>query len=178
MTRDDPELRRWSYALLALAILSAVGAVVAPARLAFRDMPIALARGTEVWSTGLHGLPAIDVAVVLVVGLSPQIAWVIAVAQIVILAQRYVRGEVFRLDNTLCFLRLGGALVAMGILQVVAFVTLSFWLVHRHIAPWMPDIDVADLLHMDLVMAGAFFFVLGKIMHRGAQLQESDELTI
>jgi hypothetical protein len=174
----DQELRRWSLVLTVLAAVTLAWTALEPLTLFWDDGPIALARGTEIWSTSLRALPGLDRAVVLIVTLLPQVAWVFGVAQVFRLARRYASGRVFDLANTGCFVRLGASLVAMGLMQPAIVPVLARWLNARGIAPWVPDASLLQLFEPDLIMAGAFFFVLGKIMRRGTELQESDRLTI
>jgi len=175
---DDTKLARWSLILLVLAVLTMLLSLVSPLTLLFGDAPVVLSKGTEIWKTTFHSLPTAEATALLLILMAPQLAWVIAVVQVARLAQRYRRGRIFELGNTVYFIRLGVALAVMGLLQSLVLPLVNALFYYRHISPWLADIPWLEVLQPDLIMAGAFFFVLGKIMERGAELHESDQLTV
>lgn len=174
----DAALRRWSTVLLALAALVVLRSVAAPALLLSDGGPIVLTHGTEVWQTRLHDLPRGDAGLFLAIILLPQAAWLYGVVQIARLARFYRRGVLFAVPVSGAFLRLGGALIVMGALDTLILPAVAHLFHARGITPWLADIPLLAIVEVDLIMAGAFFFILGKIMQRGAELQETDRLTV
>lgn len=176
--REDKELKRWSGILLFLGYATAVMSILGPLSLLSKDAPIILARGKEVWSTTFSQIGGVDGAVVLILALLPTAAWVYAVFYIVQLARHYQAGRVFAVGNTGCFLRIGAALAAMGVLDMAVYPLSNLWLFYRGITPWLGDMPILALFDPSLIMAGAFFYVLGKIMARGVALEDNDRLTV
>lgn len=174
----DLHLTRWSAILFWFAVMTVLLCLCEPLALLFSDAPIALAKGTEVWSSSLNALPATDVAFILMVLLAPQCAWLVAVIQVAYLAGNYRRGIVFDRRNAGRFLRIGIALAVMGVLHMLVMPFIGYWVFHRGLCPWLPDMPFLAIAEPDLMMSGIFFFVLGKIMQRGAELQESEDLTV
>lgn len=178
MDMKDIFLKRWSTTLLMLALLT-VGLVFAtPLASLLQDSPIMLIKGTETWKTSLYALPLCDAVALVSIILCPQIAWVFGIFQILHLALNYRRGKIFDTENTSRFIKLGYSLFLMGVLEIIAFPAANYLLFLRKISPWLGDMPILSFIQPDMIMAGAFFIVLGKIMHRGLELQETDELTV
>ena len=161
-----------------LALLTGVLVVVGPLTLLFQDVPIVLARGTEIWKTDLQSLPPAIALAMLAILLMPLVAWLYGVAQVVRLARQYRGGHVFDAPNTTRFVRLGAALMVMDVLNALVMPAVNYLLHGAGISPWVADMPLLALLQPDLLMAGVFFVVLGKIMRRAAELERSDRLTI
>ena len=61
---------------------------------------------------------------------------------------------------------------------MVVLPAIASFLFARGAAPWLADMPLWGLIEPDLFMASAYFYVLGKIMQRGAALEELAELTV
>lgn len=175
---SDRTLARWSTVLLWLAGLTLVRALVEPVVDLADDGRIVLLNDGAVWTTTLSELPRAERAAFLAIVLLPHAVWIYAVVQMARLARFYRRGVLFDAAVSGAFLRLGGALAAMGVLQSAILPAVAHLFHARGITPWLADIPLVSVVEVDLVMAGAFFFILGKIMRRGAELQEADRLTV
>jgi hypothetical protein len=66
----------------------------------------------------------------------------------------------------------------MGILHFVTYPAINYFLFWRGISPWLGDMPGLFLFRIDYLMAGVLFFVLGKIMRRASELEETDRLMI
>jgi hypothetical protein len=175
---QDITLHRWSGVLLMLAILTIVISFIAPVVLLSGDAPLILAKGADIWRTTLSQLPRFEGALCVVITSLPNIAWVYCVVQILLLARLYRSGKVFTQENTRYFRRIGVGLTLMGFLSALMLPIIGYMLYYRGISPWLPDMPLLTLFEPDLLMAGVFFYVLGKIMQRGVELQENDDLTV
>lgn len=178
MSSQDRMLSRLSLLLLVLALATAAVGLFAPLTLLLGDAPLVLARGTEIWKTTVYSLPGTDVAMILLITALPQIAWLYCVKHIVQLALRYRRGEIFEVANSHNFSRIGLGLFAMGVTEPLSLLLASLWLYWRGIAPWVLEIPVLAWFDPSLVMAGAFFYLIGKIMRLGAELQDIEKFTV
>lgn len=174
----DTKLRRWSMVLLLLALATLARGLSAPFFLLLEGGPILLTKGQEVWQSRFESLPTFEAGIVFTVLTLPQVAWLYGVLQIVRLARCYRRGTLFGPAVSGAFLHLGAALATVGLLNSLTLPAVAAVLYHRGICPWLADMPVFAILDLDLIMAGAFFFVLGKIMRRGAELEEADRLTV
>ncbi len=174
----DMTLRRWSGVLLMLAGLTIIISFIAPLVLLSGDAPLVLAKGADVWRTTLSQLPLLEASLCVVVTSLPNVAWVYCVVQILLLARLYRAGKVFTQENSRYFRRIGIGLTVMGFLSVLVLPVIGHLLYYRGISPWLPDMPLLAVFEPDLLMAGVFFYVLGKIMQRGTELQENEDLTV
>ncbi|MCA1907427.1 MAG: hypothetical protein LDL39_03610 [Magnetospirillum sp.] len=174
----DAKLTRWSFLLFVFAALSGLQAIVAPILLMVNGTPITLSHGSEIWSTTLQALSAVDGAMLVTAVMAPQLAWIYAMAQVALLALDYRRGLLFHSSLTKRFIRLGVAMFVASVLGSTAAPVLGQIFFARGVLPWVPDIPLFAAVDTSLAMAGVLFFVLGKVMQRGAELQDSDSLTI
>lgn len=174
----DKKLARLSGTLLVLAYVTALLSIIAPLALLTDSSPIVLAKGSEIWKTTLGELPLLEGGLCVFLLLLPDMVWVYAVIQIARLAHYYRRGFIFEYRNTQCFVHIGGALIVMGIVGNLAMPLVNYLFYYRHISPWLADMPLLAVMEPDLIMAGAFFYVLGKIMRRGAELQDDERLTV
>ena len=142
------------------------------------DQPLVFAKGQELFKFTLGELPAFERTVIFAVLFIPALIWVYGVLQIVRLALSYRTGEVFAARNSGYFIVLGIVLVVIGICDALAYPIVNIFMYERGISPWLGDIRLLQTLEPDMIMAGLFFVILGKIMRRGAELQEFDRLTI
>jgi hypothetical protein len=94
------------------------------------------------------------------------------------LAFFYRQGAIFELRNAQCFMRLGGAFVALAILATVNVPLINIFLYWRGISPWLGEMPLLFMIEFDYLMAGVFFFVIGKIMRHGNELEESDRMIV
>ena len=172
------KLSRWSTVLLVLAALTALQSVVAPLSLLLGNDRIVLTRGEDVWRIMMSQLPAADAWILGAVVMIPQILWLYCVFQVGRLAHSYRRGVLFGPRVTGAFLRFGMALIIMGVLGSAQYPVINYLFFWRGVTPWLADMHLLRIIDIDLIMAGAFFFVLGKIMQQGADLQDSDRLTV
>lgn len=175
---SDATLTRWSKILLLLAVATALQSVAEVVALFLGDGPIVLARGGELWRTSFGELPAFETTAVAAIVLGPQLAWVFVAFQVGKLAVNYRRGNLFDASASRCFLRIGAGLAVMGALDTLAYPALNHLFYWRGISPWLANQSVLAELRLDLIMAGAFFFILGKIMTRGAELQDLERFTV
>lgn len=174
----DALLKLWSNILISLALLSGLFSILDPLSLVFDNLPLTLAKGTETWQINMHDLPAMDAAIVIAAFVLPQFMWILAVWQVALLARYYRAGSIFGEHITPRYTRIGIFLVIMGILESLILPVIGLWFYTRKLCPWLPDMPIETIIQPDLVMAGAFFFILGKIMHHGNELQKTDQLTI
>jgi len=174
----DRKLIWWSTALLLLAIAAAAQSVIGPLSLLADGNPVVLKNGPEIWQFTFQSLQRMDATILTVIILLPQVAWISAAWQVARLAIHYRRGGFFSPIITTCFLRLGMALAAMGALDSLAYPAVDYIFYWRGVSPWLGDVPVLAILRLDLMMAGAFFFILGKIMTRGKELQDLEQFTI
>lgn len=179
MIGKDKALFRWSTVLLVLAFVTLLANILGPLSLILDGTdPLVLAKGDDLWKFTLGELKAWDRVVVFTTLVLPSLIWVLGVLQIGQLALLYRGGKVFEQANVRCFLRLGTILVVSGILESLVYPAINHYLFARGISPWLADMKLLFTLEPDLIMAGMFFFVLGKIMQRGVELQEFDRLTV
>ena len=176
----DIRLIRWSNLLLALAIICALLAAAVPIYILFSDAPIVLLKegGKTTWNTTFNALPTIDRLVVFVLTFSSSVAWLYGLLQIARLAVFYRQGAIFELRNARCFMYLGGAFVVIAILETVTGPLINAFLYWRGISPWLGEMPLLFLIEFDYLMAGVFFFVIGKIMRNGNELEESDRMIV
>ena len=173
----DKELNAWSIVLIVLALSSGLMSVIVPLKEIFLE-PITLMHGSEVWRIPLETLP---IGMRIGVGFlcwAPHIAWIYAIIQVIRLAKNYRRGMLFDTCNTGCFLRIGMALAFMGIVNSLTFPFLSFILYYGGITPELSDISIIYAIQPEYIMAGAFFYVVGRIMRRASELHDFDKYTI
>lgn len=175
---NDVTLSRWSGVLLVLAVLTGLQSIFSPLSWLFGGTPIILTKGDEIWRSTFQMLPRFDAWVLLGLILLPQLAWVAGVWQVGKLAHSYRRGILFDLKVTQCYMRMGAAWTMMGVLATIDYPVLNYVLYWDGVTPWVADMPLLEIVQTDLIMAGAFFFVLGKIMRRGVELQDSFSLTV
>jgi len=171
-------LLRWSNILILLGYITAFISLVSPFFILFGDVPIVLSKNGEIWKTDFHHFAPADALICFFIIILPTFAWLFAVIQILCLANYYKKGCIFSYPNTRCFLRIGIALVVLGILSNIVSTLLNYYLYYRNISPWLGDIYWLELCDPGFVMAGIFFIVLGKIMNYGTQLQDNERFTI
>jgi hypothetical protein len=178
--KDDIYLRRWCNILAAMAIFTALVTSIAIFAPLFVDAPIGLVKngGAQSWVTVFSGLPLVDRLTILFIHSFEPAVWLYAVLQIFRLARNYRGGQIFGEANARCFIRIGAALGLMGILHFVTYPAINYFLFWRGISPWLGDMPGLFLFRIDYLMAGVLFFVLGKIMRRASELEETDRLMI
>lgn len=164
--------------MLLLAFVTAALSILSPLSLLSSNVPLVLTKGQEVWNIPVSKLPAKEGLVFALIVMLPNLAWFWGVLQIIRLAVRYRQGMIFDVRNAVCFTRLGVALVLMGILSSLTLPAANYLLYCRGISPWLADMLWQEVLYLDPITAGVLFYVLGKIMQRGAVLQENDKLTV
>lgn len=164
--------------MLVLAVLAGVQNVVSPLSQLLTDEPIVLTKGDEIWRTTFHWLSSFDAWVFAAIVMSPDAVWLLCIVEIGRLALRYRRGMLFDVYVTRCYMRLGVAMTVMGVLGTAMYPALNYFFFWRGVTPWLADMPFLSIVQSDLIMAGAFFFVLGKIMRRGVELQDSFSLTV
>ena len=176
----DIHLTRWSNLLTVMAVLTALLTVVAAFYPLIFNGPVGLFKdgGAKIWTTTVQELPLFERLTVVFIEALSNFAWLYALLQIVRLARSYRAGHIFGEANARCFVRIGVALGLMGILQTLTYPVLNYFLFWRGVSPWLGDMPALFTIHPDYVMAGVFFFVLGKIMRRASELEESDRLMI
>lgn len=174
----DPCLARWSSILFGFAILTAAISFYAPLTILWQDQPILLAKGTEIWKSTIYTLPKLDAAMIIAISLLPQAPWLYGLYQIMRLARNYRQGKIFSRTNSAYFIKLGYAIFVMGLISALIYPILNMLLFYRGISPWLGDMDTMTFIQPDLLMAGIFFLVIGKIMQRGTELEETDQLTV
>lgn len=173
----DKELSRWSIALIVLALCSAFISVILPVNEIFFQ-PIILAHGTEIWRISQDTLP---MGMRIGVGLlcwAPHIAWIYAIIQIIRLAKNYRRGILFDTCNTICFIRIGMALAFMGIINSATYPLLIAILYYGGITPALADISILYAIQPEYIMAGAFFYLVGRIMRRASELHDFNKYIV
>lgn len=175
---QDKKLILWSRILLILAWITVIISLAGPLYMVLSNAPMVLAKGDEIWKTTMSQIPAMEGYLCLFILMLPNFAWVYAVANIAKLAKFYQKGQVFEEQNTRCFIKIGIALCIMGVLSALVLPAVNYLFYYRNITPWLSDMPLFALLNPDLIMAGAFFYVLGKIMQRGAELQDNERLTV
>lgn len=174
----DTALSRWSNALLWLAYATIIISMITPILSIKSDAPLILIKGTELWKTTLGNLPFLDAVLCITIQILPTVAWMFCVTNIIALARLYRQGIIFESTNTRCFVRIGIGLMMMGILSAIVFPIINYLLFIRGVSPWLADMQILALCEPDLIMAGVLFFLLGKIMQRGKDLEEFDRLTV
>lgn len=174
----DPCLTRWSNILFYMALITALLSLYGPLSMIWVDSPIVLAKGTEIWQSTFHKIPKPDLWLMIGIITLPMAAWIYGITQIMLLAKNYRVGKIFGADNSKFFVRLGLAMMVMGLFDSLTYPAINYLLYYRHISPWLGDMDIFTFAKPDLLMAGIFFLVIGKIMQRGAELEETDQLTV
>jgi hypothetical protein len=173
----DKELNIWSVALIILALCSGLMSIILPIEEIFLQ-PIMLMHGAEIWRIPLETLP---IGIRIGVGLlcsAPHIAWIYAIIQVIRLARNYRRGILFDTCNTSCFIRIGIALAFMGVINSATFPLLSVILYYGGMTPALADISILYAIQPEYIMAGAFFYVVGRIMRRASALHDFEKYTI
>lgn len=176
----DVRLTHWSNVLLVLAVLTMVYTIAIPIYVLIFDGVIGLAKdhGKQIWTTTFHALPVFERVVVLSLNAVANVVWVYGIWQIARLAIYYRQGKIFEQENAHCFLRLGVALGLIGIILSADYPITNLFLHWRGISPWLGDMDAMFIIHPDYIMAGIFFFIIGRIMRRAGELEESDRLIV
>jgi hypothetical protein len=176
----DIQLIRWSNVLAAMAILAAVITLIGMAYPLFFGGAVALAKdhGATFWSTPIGSLPLFERSVVMFITYLDSFAWLYAVRHILLLASNYRTGRVFGEANARSFMRIGVALGLIGVFNTLTYPFLNYFLFWRGVSPWLGDLSWLHLVQPNYLTAGLFFFILGKIMRRAGELEESDRLMI
>lgn len=177
---QDAQFIRWSNVLYVMAIITAVVDAAVPFYILIYDLPLTFAKGNgqEHWSFTVMTLPLVARVIVFSILCSTNVAWLYGLLQVLRLARYYRQGIIFDKRNALCFLRLGVAFGIMGIVGTLAYPATNIYLYWQGISPWLADMPLLFILQPDYLMAGVFFFVLGKIMKRAGELEESDRLIV
>ena len=126
----------------------------------------------------MRDLPQLEANVCLLLFMLPNFAWMYAVVQMAKLAIAYRSGDIFQKSAPRRFMKIGIGLVVMGIFNMLVLPAITYLFYYRGISPWLADMSFLTVFEPDLLVAGCFFFVLGKIMHYGVALQEADRLTV
>lgn len=174
----DAKLKWWCLGLFVLTLIAAGQSILAPVMMLFQGAPIILLHEGQVWNTKLVTLPAVDAIFCAVIVLAPQVLWIYALMIVAGLARGYRRGQYFGRMVLDSFHRLGVALLIMGGLSSLVLPAISIWFAWRDITPWLADIPFFAVVDFDLLVAGAFFIIIGRIMMYGSMLEENDRLTI
>lgn len=135
--------------------------------------------GKTIWTTLISELPFVDRIASITLSSLDSLAWLYVLLQIWRLARYYQNGHIFEERNALCFMRVGMGLCIMGFLQTAEYPVGAHYLYWRGISPWLADMPpIVFAIRADLLMAGVFFFVLGKIMRRAVELEETNRLIV
>lgn len=177
---QDKKIMRWSTFLFVMVIFALVINVAALIYPTIYDVPISISKnsGKDIWNTTASALPILDFTVVIALNSFASVAWLYGLLQIGRLAKHYRGGRIFEEHNAVCFIRLGIALVFVGIGNSLNYPIANLFLYWRGVTPWLGDMPPLFLVQPDYLMAGVFFFVLGKIMRRANELEETNRLII
>ncbi len=176
----DIHLTRWCNLLAVMAVFTALVTAAAVFYPLIFNGTIALSKdhAAQFWKTTMAEMPVFERLVVLGLLSLASAAWLYGLLQIFRLARNYRTGQIFGEANARYFVRIGVALGLIGILQSLTYPALNHFLYWRGISPWLGDMPLLFLIRPDYLMAGLFFFVLGKIMRRASELEETDRLMI
>lgn len=178
-TLDSTVLHRWSSLLKGLCLfalgyygIEIVGFWV------FNDITVTLSQGQEVWSFQVSALP-FAVQMQLFVGYSiPLLLWAWCALLLWQVARKVRQHHVFVPSNALAIKRAGLVILLAGITSSLGDILLPFLLYQQNFVPWMADLDLDDLVMVETLFGGAFFFCIGKILESAVVLSERDRLTI
>jgi hypothetical protein len=178
--QKDIYLTRWSNVLAAMAVLAGVVTALTMIYPLIFDGPIVLAKahGAEIWKMQILDMPVFERLTVLLALYMPSFAWLYIILHIFRLARNYRTGQIFGEVNACGFVRIGVALALMGLFQTIDYPFINHFLNWRGITPWLGEMPLVALIRPDMFMAGLFFYVLGKIVRRASDLEESDRLVI
>jgi hypothetical protein len=174
----DRQLARWGSALFVMAIVTALLSLLPEFRYLSGNANITLVHEQEIWRTTSGALPPLDFSALILLGLPPLLVWLYALFQFSKLGLYYRRAYIFEERNALCFIRGGGAMVAMGMLNGLSFMAIRYFLYWRETAPWLADTPPTLGIRYNFVLVGLFLFVWGKVMHRAAELAENNRLIV
>lgn len=177
---NDPRLTRWSTVLMAMVAFAAFVNLAAPVyEFFFGFFGVVKDQGQKIWTTQFSALPLPDRFAVLAIASCDSAAWLYGLLQVGRLAQYYRRGYIFEERNAVCFIRLGVALGVLGLAQSAQYPLSVIYLYWRGITPWLADMPPSlFIIRPDFLMAGVFFYVLGKIMRRAKELEETNRLIV
>lgn len=176
----DAHLARWSLALMAMVFFAAVLDVAVPIYEFFYGVVgLVKDQGKTVWVTQVSALPLVDRFSFILGTEFDNIVWLYVLLQVWLLAQYYRSGSIFEERNATCFMGVGFGLWIMGIMQSFEYDAVNYYFYWRGISPWLGDTPpILFLIRIDMLMAGLFFFVLGKIMRRAIELEETNRLIV
>lgn len=176
---SDAYLARWSSVLYVMIALTMLYYLVSAVRfLAGAVGRITLVNAQEVWSIATGELPLFERGVLFcIVGLA-DIVLLYGFLQLYRLARNFRRGQIFEEYNARLLIRTGCALVAMGLLNAVSFTLARHYLYWRGISPWLGDASITYGIKHNYVMVGLFLFILGQVMRRAVELEESNRSII
>jgi hypothetical protein len=176
----DAHLARWSLALMAMVLIAAALNISFPIYEFFYGLTgFVKDEGKTVWTSLISALPLIDRFAITLFTELDSVVWLYVLLQIWLLARYYRSGRIFEECNAVCFMKVGQGLCIMGIVQSFEYHAVNHYLFWRGISPWLGDTPpVLFAVRVDMLMAGLFFFVLGKIMRRAIELEETNRLIV
>jgi hypothetical protein len=174
----NAHLAGWSRVLFVLAAAAALFALARLLSFLFQDGRVTLLKEGEVRDIFVADLSALDRTFVSAVMAAQTPVWLYALSNMAGLARAFRRGMVFERGNARRVMRIGFALTTIGVLQSTLKPVLAVFLYWRGVIPWLADLPLAYVIHVDTVMAGLFFVILGKVMHRAIELDENQRLIV
>ena len=176
---SDRTLTWWSRALWLMALVTLLYNLAEITLIWFDlDLSLSLEREDETWEADFHTLPfgvKFGLGAILVV---PELPWFYAIVQIALLGHSFMRGQIFTEINCRRFQKIGLALIIEGALESLVDPSAMWLLYLTDTTPWLAEFDPFFTWDLNPLMAGLLFFVLGKIMQRGLELDTSDRFTI
>jgi hypothetical protein len=178
LNSKDRQLARWGSAMFVMAVITAAVTLLPEMRYLSGTAHIILVHDEEIWRTTSGELPLPDFVALILFSLPTTFAWFYTLLQFSKLGLYYRRAHIFEERNAHCFIRGGGALITWGLLNCASFMMVRYFLYWRGTVPWLADAPAPFGIRYNFILVGLFFFIWGKIMHRAAELAESNRLII
>lgn len=176
---DAMTLHRWNALLRGLCMVALVfyGIEIFGFWL-LSDVTIAFSHGVEIWSSQVSLLPFMVQIQLFVAHSVPLLLWAGCALFLLQLARHVQQQQIFIKENAQAIKRAGLAIFAAGITSSLVDIMVPFILHQQNVLPWMADFDLDDLVRVETLFGGAFFFCIGKILESAVVLSERDRLTI
>ncbi|NMM46102.1 DUF2975 domain-containing protein [Rhodospirillaceae bacterium KN72] len=126
-------------------------------------------------------LPTLERIVVAVVSMAPRLIFIWVAFQVIRLCREFRSGEVFTLKSVTLFQKAANGVIWLAATKTLEVPVLSGFLGWRGVLSegYRPDITgIFEILEIDILMMGVFFFLIARIMKQGLELKAEQELTI
>lgn len=126
-------------------------------------------------------LPMLERGVVSVLFLAPRLIFIWVAYQVVRLCLEYRTGEVFTLKSVTLFQNAAHGVIWLAVTKTLQYPLISGFLCWRgyHSDATAPLFThLFEIVELDILMMGVFFFLIARIMKQGLEIKAEQELTI